>query len=65
MVEDLKLLSNLENINIDNEIKNVEEHIKTAEGMDNKIIFASIRGLLSGIKELKDMNKVLAKDAIE
>ena len=65
MVEDLKLLSNLENINIDNEIKSVEEHIKTAEGMDNKIIFASIRGLLSGIKELKDMNKVLAKDAIE
>ena len=65
MVEDLKLLSNLENINIDNEIKSVEEHIKTAEGMDNKIIFAIIRSLLSGIKELKDMNKVLAKDAIE
>lgn len=64
MVEDLKLLSNIDNIDINNKIKNVEDHIKTANGIDNKIIFASIRGVLSEIKELKDMNKALDTQAI-
>ena len=32
--------------------------------IDNKIIFASIRGVLSEIKELKDMNKALDTQAI-
>ena len=59
MIEDLKKLSNVSNINIDNTIKDVEEHINIAKGIDNKIIFASIRGVLSGIKELKDSNKAL------
>ena len=57
MVEDLKLLSNIDNIDINKEIKNVEEHIKTANGIDNKIIFSSIKGILS---EIKDISKVLA-----
>jgi len=64
IVEDLKVLSNIDNIDISNKIKDVEEHIKTANGIDNKIIFSSLRGVLSEIKEIKDMNKVLNKKAI-
>ena len=64
LIEDLKGLSNIDNIDINNKIKGVEEHIKTANGIDNKIIFASLRGVLTEIKELRGINKLLDKSAI-
>ena len=64
LIEDLKGLSNIDNIDINNKIKGVEEHIKIANGIDNKIIFASLRGVLTEIKELRGINKLLDKSAI-
>lgn len=64
LIEDLKGLSNIDNIDISNKIKGVEEHIKIANGIDNKIIFASLRGVLTEIKELRGINKLLDKSAI-
>ena len=55
MLDDLKMLSNPINGDIDMTIKRVEEHIKSTKGIENKIIFASIRGVLAEIKEVKEM----------
>ena len=62
IIEDLKMLSNP--VNIDEAIKNVEKHMGEAEGIENKIIFASIRGVLTEIKELREINKGFEKGII-
>lgn len=62
MLDDLKMLSNPINGDIDMTIKRVEEHIKSTKGIENKIIFASIRGVLAEIKEVKEMKEILAKE---
>lgn len=61
MIDDLRMLSNPVNGDIDMTIKTVEEHIKSTKGIDNKIIFASIRSVLAEIKEVKEMKEILAK----
>ena len=58
MLDDLNLLSQIGKENIDNIIEIVEEHIVLAKGIKNKIIFESIRGVVSQIKEIKKVENV-------
>lgn len=61
MLDDLKLLVNHKEKDIENIIKEVEEHIKLSEDINNKIIFASIRGVFI---EMNDINKFIGKEVI-
>ncbi len=64
MIEDLKLLSNIDDVNINDTIRSIEDHAKSADKINKKIIFASIIEILSEIKELKSENKIVYKEAI-
>ena len=64
MIEDLKLLSNIDDVNINDTIRSIEDHAKSADKINKKIIFASVIEILSEIKELKSENKIVYKEAI-
>lgn len=64
VIEDLKALDNIDNIDVDNAIKSVENHIKLVNKIDEKIVFASIGGILSEIKDLKQEKNIIYKEAI-
>lgn len=65
LIEDLKELDNIDNIDIESAMKSVENHIKLVNKIDEKIIFAAIEGVLLEIKNLKYNDKITYKEAIQ
>ena len=60
----LKVLPNINNVNINEVIKKIEENIKASNEIDNKIIFANIRGVLTEVNEIKNLSKILSNKAV-
>ena len=60
----LKVLPNINNVNINEVIKKIEENIKASNEIDNKIIFANIRGILTEVNEIKNLSKILSNKAV-
>ena len=62
--ENILSLCNINNVNINEVIKKIEENIKASNEIDNKIIFANIRGVLTEVNEIKNLIKILSNNDV-
>lgn len=60
----LKMLANLDNVNINELINDIEESMKKSNEIHSKIILANIRGILSEVNEVKNLNKMISNKAV-